>query len=164
MKLLVPVNGSNSSLAAVRHAAQTARRLDGEVLLVNVQPRLNAHAARFVTRSACAALRAERSEAAFGEARRMLQAAGVRFDVVAGVGRLADTIADVARSAGAQQIVLGMTRRAGWWQALFSPIARILDRAEVPVVVIAEGRSGVFERYAVPACVGVGVTLLIAAE
>lgn len=74
------------------------------------------------------------SKAALGEARRLLAAAGVRFDSVAGVGRLAETLADIARRSRADQIVLG------------------------------EGRSGVFERYAVPACVGVGVTLLIAAE
>ncbi len=164
MKFLVPVSGSASSLVAVRYAAQAARKTDDEVLLVNVQPRLNSHAARFVTRSACAALRAERSEAAFSEARRLLRASGVRFESIAGTGRLADSIADIARRSRAHQIVLGVTRRAGWWQALFSQVPRILDRADIPVLVIGGERSGAFERYAVPACVGVGVTLLIAAE
>jgi nucleotide-binding universal stress UspA family protein len=164
MKLLVPVSGSKASLAAVRHAAAAMRNGGGEIILVNVQPRLPGYAARFTSRAARDAMRAERSAIALAGARALLDAAGVRYGVVAASGRIAATVAEAARRSGADQIILGTTRRAGWWQALFSPVPRIIDRAEVPVAVIGDGRSGAFERYGVPACVGLGLTALVLAS
>lgn len=164
MKLLVPVSGSNASIAAVRHAAKVLRQGEGEAILVNVQPMLTSHAARFTSRVSREALRRERSERALAGARTLLDAAGVRYTAVAETGRIADTVARLARDHGVDQVVLGAARRAGWWQALFSPVPRILDLAEVPVAVIGDGRSGAFERYGVPACVGLGLTLVVAAD
>jgi nucleotide-binding universal stress UspA family protein len=165
MKLLVPVSGSKASLAAVRHAAAAMRNEGGEIILVNVQPRLPDYVARFTSRVARDAMRAERSAAALAGARAFLGAVDARYSVVAASGHIAVAVAEAARRSGADQIVLGTTRRAGWWQALFSPVPRIIDRAEVPVAVIGNGRSGVFERYGVPACVGLGLTaLMIASE
>lgn len=164
MKLLVPVNGSKASLAAVRHAAHLARTRNDEIVLLNVQPRLNAHAGRFTSRAAQEGLRAERSALALAEAGALLRAAGIAFRSATAAGQVGARVVEVARALRVDQIVLGATRRAAWWQALFSPLPRILDRAEIPVIVIGEGRSGPFERYAVPACVGLGLGLMIAAE
>jgi len=160
MNLLVPVNGSKASLAAVRYAAAALRDGRGEVILVNVQPRLPAYVARFTSRDSREAMRADRSESAFAAARAVLDATSVRYRTIAATGRVSDAIADVARSVKVDQIVMGATRRAGWWQALFSPVTQVIDRVEVPVAVIGEGRSGAFERYGVPACVGLGLTAL----
>ena len=163
MKMLVPVSGSKASLAAVRHAASALREGRGAAILVNVQPLLTSHAARFTSRASREAMRSERSARAMAEARSVLDAAGVAYEVVAASGRVADTVAALARRHQADQIVIGATRRAGWWQALFSPVPRILDLASVPVAVIGDGRSGAFERYGVPACVGLGLTALAVA-
>jgi nucleotide-binding universal stress UspA family protein len=160
MNFLIPVSGSRASLAAVRHAAAALREGRGEVTLVNVQPTLPSYVARFTSRASRDALRAERSASALAEARAILDAAGVRYSTVAAQGQVAPAVADVAHRTHADEIVLGATRRAGWWQALFSPVPRIIDLADVPVSVIGEGRSGAFERYGVPACVGLGLTAL----
>lgn len=163
MKLLVPVSGSKASLAAVRHAAAGVRNGRGEIILVNVQPWLPAYIARFTSQASREAMRAERSAIALANARAMLDAAGVRYSVVAVAGRVAPTVAKVARRLDADQIVLGATRRAGWRQALFSPVPQLIDLAHVPVAVIADGHTGVLERYAVPACLGIGLTALVIA-
>jgi nucleotide-binding universal stress UspA family protein len=160
MNLLVPVSGSKASMAAVRFAAAELRERRGEVILVNVQPLLPSYVARFVTRESRNAMRAERSAKALAEATTLLESAGVRYRTVATEGRVPRAIADAARQFRADQIVVGATRRASWWQALFSPVTELIDLADVPVSVVGEGRSGAFERYGVPACVGLGLTAL----
>lgn len=164
MNLLIPVSGSNASLAAVRHAAAMLRDGQGEAILVNVQPRLPSHAARFTSAAARDALRAERSAQALARARSLLDAAAVRYRVVTATGPVAPTVAKLAERLHADQVVIGATRRAGWWQALFSPVPRIIDLVDIPVAVVGEGRSGAFERYGVPACVGLGLTALVIAS
>lgn len=161
MNLLVPVSGSKASLAAVRHAAAALRGGQGEVILLNVQPLLPSYVARFTSRASRDAMRAERSAAAMREACGLLDSAGVPYRAIAAKGAVAPTVNQVARELRVDQIVLGATRRAAWWQALFSPVPRILDLTDVPVSVIGDGRSGVFERYGVPACVGLGLTALV---
>ena len=160
MNVLVPVSGSKASLAAVRHAATLLREGRGEVILVNVQPRLTAHAARFTSRASREAMRAERSEKALAGASATLDAAGVPYRAIAAAGPVAVTVARVAAEVGASQVVVGTTRQPGWWQALFSPVPEIIDEVNVPVSVIGSGRSGPFERIGVPACVGLGLTAL----
>ena len=165
MRVLVPVSGSNASLAAVRHAAAMLREGQGEAILLNVQPRLPSHAARFTSAAARDGLRAERSAQALARARLLLDAAAIRYRVVTATGPVARTVAELAERLHVDQMVIGATRRAGWWQALFSPVPRIIDLASVPIVVIGNGRSGVLERIGVPAAVGLGLTaLVIAAE
>ena len=165
MNILVPVSGSKASLAAVHHASQAVVRAGGEVILVNVQPLLRSHAARFTSRSARDALRAERSARALAAACALLDGAGIQYRKVAATGDIAATIAAIADSLPVDHIVLGATRRPGWWQALFSPVPRILELAQVPVEVIGDGRATMFERFGLPAGVGLGVTaLLIAAD
>lgn len=163
MKMLVPVSGSKASAAAVRHVAAVLRQGGGHAILVNVQPLLTSHAARFTSRASRESLRGERSTRALAEARSILDAAGVSYEVVTAAGRVPDTVARLATEHRVDQIVLGATRRASWWQALFSPVTRIIDQADVPVFVIGEGRSGAFERFGVPACVGLGLTALAVA-
>lgn len=160
MKVLVPVSGSKASLAAVRHAAAALRDGRGEIILLNVQPLLPAYVARFSSRAARDAMRAERSSKALADARALLDTAGVRYRIITAAGPIASTVAGLACDLSVDQIVLGTARRAGWWQALFSPVPGIIDQADVPVAVIGDGRAGVFERYGVPACVGLGLTAL----
>ena len=51
LKVLVPVDGSPNALRAVRHAMSAYRRDHAlELHLLNVQPRLSRHVARFVAR------------------------------------------------------------------------------------------------------------------
>lgn len=163
MKVLVPVNGSKASLAAVNHAIKLLRGAKGDVILVNAQPKLPSHIARFTSGASRRALRAERAARSLAGARALLDAAGIRYEVVAATGTVAEAVADVASRTPVDQVIVGATRRAGWWQAMFSPVPRIIDLVNVPVSVIGSGRSGAFERLGVPACVGLGLTALVIA-
>ena len=147
----------------MRHAAAILRDGRGEAILLNVQPLLPAYAARFTSRASREALRAERSAGALAGARSMLDAAGVRYRAVTAAGPVGTAVGEIAEDMRVDQVIVGATRRAAWWQALISPLPRIIDAVNVPVAVIAEGRSGAMERYGVPACVGLGLTALVIA-
>ena len=69
MKLLIPVDGSQASLAAIAHAGSLHRSgVRVEAILLNVQPRMHRHISRFSSREARDALRAERSATAMAPA------------------------------------------------------------------------------------------------
>lgn len=166
MKILVPVDGSLAALAPLDHLGRLARQgVPVEVLLVNVQPRMHRHIASFTRRADRDALRAERSRAALSEAIERLGAARVRFRAVAEVGRPAAGIAAAARAQGVDEIVMGTGRHPLWLRWLNPSIAdRLIELTDIPVTVLARGRAGMLERYAIPAGVAGLAALLIAAD
>lgn len=165
-RILVPVDGSAASAAAVRHAVGLCRsRHDAELHLVNVQPRLPRHASRFLSRSAIEAERKRRGGKALAEARAVLAEAGIanRSKVLA--GRVADEVASYARDHGVQQIVVGATRKSAIARLLGgSVINRLVEIAATPVAVISGPAAGPLERYALPASLGLGLSFLLLSE
>jgi hypothetical protein len=78
LKVLVPVDGSANALHAVRHTiAEYQRHHELELHLLNVQPRLYRHIARFVSRRDRQAWQHDRADAALAAARALLTQAGV---------------------------------------------------------------------------------------
>jgi nucleotide-binding universal stress UspA family protein len=166
MRILIPVDGSRAALAPLAHAEQLARQgVSLEVLLVNVQPRMHRHIAQFTRRADREALRAERSRVAMTGAIERLGAAGVPFRAVTEVGRPAARIAAVAEAQGVDEIAMGTGRHPRWMRWVNPSIAeRLIDLTDIPVTVLARGRAGALERYAIPAGVAGLAALLIAAE
>jgi nucleotide-binding universal stress UspA family protein len=166
MKMLVPVDGSQAALAPVEHVARLARQgVRVEVLLVNVQPRMHRHIARFTRRADREALRAERSRTAMAEAIERLGAAGVPLTAVSELGRPAERIAAAARAQSVDEIVMGTGRHPIWLRWPNPSIAeRLIELTDIPVTVLARGRAGMLERYAIPAGVAGLAALLIAAD
>ncbi len=166
MKCLIPVDGSQDALAAVEHLARLRRRGESiEAVVLNVQPRLPHHVARFSRKVDRDALRAERSRAAMARALETLSRAGVAFRALAEVGAIAERIAAVAHAERVDQIVMGVGRRPRWLGALVPSMAdAVAARTDVPVAVVARGRPNALERYLVPAGVAGLAALLIAAE
>ena len=166
MKILIPVDGSQAALAPLEHVARLARQgVRAEVLLVNVQPRLHRHIVRFTRRADRDSLRAERSRAAMADAIERLGAARVPFRAVTEVGRPAARIAAAARAQSVDEIVMGTGRHPLWLRWLNPSIAeRLIELTDIPVTVLARGRAGTLERYAIPAGVAGLAALLIAAD
>jgi nucleotide-binding universal stress UspA family protein len=161
MKLLIPVDGSHASLAAVTHAA----RKGAEVTLLNVQPRLHRHISRFTSRAARDALRAERSAAAMAPAIETLTRAGLPFVALTELGTPAAAIAEVARRESVDEIVIGVGRHPEWLRWLNPSIARgVMARTDIPVTVLARGKVGALQRYGVPAGIAGLAALLWAVE
>lgn len=166
MKILIPVDGSQAALAAVHHAVTLHRAgVDLHAILLHVQPRLHRHIAQFSARSARDALRAERSAAALAPAIELLSQSKTPFVALTDLGRPAARIAAMAEREAVDEIVMGVGRHPQWLRWLNPSIAQgVMARTDIPVTVLARGRVGVWQRFAVPAgLVGVAA-LLWAAE
>ena len=166
MKVLIPVDGSKAALSSLLHIGSLAQSgVPMEALLLNVQPRFHRHVSQFTSRSARESLRAERSAAAMAPAIEALTRLRIAFRAVAEVGMVADRIATVAERERVDEIVIGTGRHPQWLRWLNPSIAQaVMERTDIPVTVLARGRVGAFERYAVPAGVAGLAALLIAAE
>jgi nucleotide-binding universal stress UspA family protein len=166
MKILVPVDASEAALAPVPYLESLARAgVALEVLVLNVQPRFHRHVAQFTSRAARDSLRAERSRAAMARAIEALAVANIPFRAFAEVGTPAARIAAVAERERVDEVMMGVGRHPAWLRWVNPSIAQaVMDRTDIPVTVLARGRAGAFERYALPAGVAGLAALLLAGE
>lgn len=163
MKILVPVDASSAALVPITHLASSKTKI--EVLVLNVQPKFHRHVARFTSRAARDALRAERSRAAMARAIETLSLAGVPFRALTETGAPAERIAAVAEREHVDEIMMGVGRHPAWLRWLNPSIAQgVMGRTDIPVTIFARGRSGAFERFALPAGVAGLAALLLTAE
>lgn len=166
MKVLVPVDCSHAALAPIAHLEALARSgVKLEVLVMNVQPRFHRHISRFSSRAARDGLRAERSRAAMARAIEALSLKNIPFRALAELGQPAERIAEVAERERVDEVMMGVGRHPEWLRWLNPSIAQgVMARTDIPVTVLARGKAGMLERYAVPAGVAGLAALLIAGE
>jgi len=166
VKILVPVDASQAALAPVEHLAALARRgVKVEALVLNVQRRFPQHIARFTRKADRDALRAERSRAAMAEAIERLSQARVPFRAMTELGVPAERIAAVAERENVDEVMVGVGRHPAWLRWVNPSIAQgVMDLTDIPVTVLARGRAGAFERFALPAGLAGLAALLYAAE
>ena len=140
-RILIPVDGSDRSLQAVRCAARQALTGDSvEIHLLNVQPRI-------FPEDALVSLPAEKldtyyyqqSGKALQPAEEVLHAAGLSCFVHRAFGSIAQTIVEKARELDCEAIVMsscGHGRIAG--MLLGSVSVKVLHLADVPVTLISD--------------------------
>jgi nucleotide-binding universal stress UspA family protein len=153
MKLLIPVDGSQAALAGIDHAIALHRSgVTLQTIVLHVQPRLHRHIAQYSSRSARDALRAERSASALAPALESLTRARTPFVALTDLGTPAARIAHVAEREAVDEIVMGVGRHPQWLRWINPSIAQgVMARTDIPVTVLARGRVGALQRYAVPA-------------
>ena len=138
-KILLPVDGSESSVRAAHHVAGLARCLvDLEVHLVNVQPLGDDWMVRrMIKPEELAKMEHEWAESAIAPIRAVLGATGVTCVDHVAQGEVAETIARLARELACDQIVMG-TRGHGALRDLFlgSVAIKVLHLANVPVTLV----------------------------
>jgi nucleotide-binding universal stress UspA family protein len=138
MNILVPVDGSPASLRALDYAIKMASQTPGtSLVLLNVQ-NLGAIAIAGATMAGDLQETASQASAqALGEAVEKSEAAGTAFKTLVRTGQVAETIAQVAREEGIQQIVMG-TRGLGSIQGLLmgSVATKVIHLADVPITLI----------------------------
>lgn len=160
--ILVPCDGSGNSLLGVRHAI--AEYHSGVALLIhllNVQPPFTAHISRHISREDLASFHREQADEALAPARRLLEAANVPFEVHMEVGDKASCIASAASRLHCDLIMMGASRKSALLRAVENSLTdRLIERAQVPVEVIAGAPASTLERVGIPAGVGAGVALL----
>ncbi|HYH20451.1 MAG TPA: universal stress protein [Azospirillum sp.] len=137
MKILVPIDGSETSLRAVRYIAKTFPGAAPEVHLINVQPPLPSAVSDFVGAAERSSYHREEGERSLAGARRILAEAGIAHHEHLAVGGVAETIVEHAAGLGCDQIVIGSRGLSPLPNLLLgSTTTRVLHLAEVPVTVV----------------------------
>lgn len=134
--ILVPVDGSPSSLRALKLAAERFRESPHvQLLLLNVQPSIVA--SRHVRKSMIKDHQQRMSEEALGPARTLAKRLGVMFDCYVRVGDPADVIARFAQRTGCREIIMG-TRGLGRMRGLLlgSVATKVIHLATAPVTLV----------------------------
>ena len=138
VKVLVPVDGSEHSLHAVRLLMNRALgRPEVELHLVNVRTPLKQHIARFFRSGDLDSYHRQEAERVMAPACALLARHGVPYIAHVELGDKAEMINQVARRIGANVIVMGTARKNSLTRLIEDSIThRVLERAEVPVEVI----------------------------
>lgn len=139
MKILLPVDGSELSLEAVRFAVRLAGAgLHAEVVLANVQEPANlyelivAHNPEVIDR-----VSTEAGTHLLHGARELLLAAQLEFEVEIGKGDPAHTIIDIAERFSCDLIVMGARGNSALRSALMGSVSNeVLHASTIPVVIV----------------------------
>ena len=162
-RVLVPVDGSESSLAAVRSAIASVRAGNVEaVCLVNVQPPLPRHVSRWVAHHVRDGFRRERGQAEVRRARELLEEAGIGYTSEVLVGDEAHCVAAEAKRLQCSEIVIGVSR-ANVIDRFFDNglQSRLLNATDVPLRVVPGPSRRVARRVAIPIGLGLGMGLVL---
>ncbi len=164
--ILVPVDGSDNAINAVRHVV--SRHFEDrnlEVRLLHVRQPLSRHIARFVPRGDRRDWHRSKGEAAMVRARELLDKWGVPYTAHVELGDKARVIEAFARRHGCQGIVMGVSRENPFLSWLKDSLpARVVERSQVPVELIAGESLPALQRYGLPAGLGLALTLVAIAE
>lgn len=134
-RVLVPVDGSEASLRALRHAMAIGA---AEIQIVNVQPRADTPTLLLhMTQQAIDEAQADHGRAMLEGACRILEQAARPYRAHALIGDPATTIAELAAAEHVDGIVMG-TRGMGAWGnlALGSTATKLVHLTEVPVTLV----------------------------
>lgn len=139
MKILLPVDGSDISLEAVRFAVRLVRDgLDASVVLANVQEpaslyeMLVAHDAEVLDR-----ISAEAGVHAMMQAEALLQQAGIAYEREVAKGDPAHTLVDILENYGCDLVVMGARGQGTLRSALLGSVSHeVLHAAGVPVMIV----------------------------
>ncbi|WP_394788095.1 universal stress protein [Rhodoferax sp.] len=141
MKILVAVDGSKFALHAVKYAADLVCQLSSgahNITLLSVHDDLGLrHAKIFVGSETIADYLREISEKELKPARKILDKAEVKHDMVERTGHVAQEIVEFAHKGKFDLIVLGSKGRGAIADLLIGSVAqRVLAAAKQPVVLV----------------------------
>jgi nucleotide-binding universal stress UspA family protein len=139
-RILIATDGSDKSKMAAQEGIDLAKGLGAEVLAVNIVNEV-------VIASAVRQLGSDRKEVedklvasgkkAVDDIKKMGDAAGVKIDSIVRMGSPANMVIDVARTEGADLIVMGSHGESGASKLLIgSVVQKVLYWATIPVLVV----------------------------
>jgi nucleotide-binding universal stress UspA family protein len=138
MRILLPVDGSENALEAVRHALRLVDDgLRASFVLANVQEPASlyevvvAHNAEVIEKVSEAA-----AEHSLASAQELLRVAGLEFETEIGHGDPGHQIVDIAERCGCELIILGARGMEPLEGALGSAADSVLRHASMPVMIV----------------------------
>ncbi len=164
LKALVPIDGTEHALPAVRHIIRRVRERESvEIHLLNVQAPFNADISRFVSRKSLHDYHRDEAEKALSPIRKMLDGYGIPYASHAEVGERAKAISDAARRLRCDHIVMSTARKNSLTRLIENSVTnRVIELTSVPVEVIAGDAVSKWERYGIPAGIGAVLALMLA--
>jgi len=136
-KILVPVDGSEHSLRAIRHALARAAAGGAEIHLLNVQPAMPQAVTTFVDRAAVDDYHREQGTAELAQARAVLDKAGAKYQSKIAIGAPAEAIASYAEENACDEIVMGARGLGAVLNLLLgSTTTKLLHLTNIPVTII----------------------------
>lgn len=139
MKILAPVDGSKASLKAIKHACNMlASAPQFSVTLMSVHDDIALkHARSIVGSKAVDGYLQELSDKDLASARKLLDKAGVKHEVLIRTGHIAQEIITQADEGEFDLIVMGNKGRSGLRDLLIGSVAqRVLALAKTPVLLV----------------------------
>ena len=141
MKILVATDGSRHALHAVQYAVKLVRLLrsaTNPITLISVHDDIGLRSAKsFVGSAKVADYLRELSEKELKPARKLLDAAGAKHNMVIRTGRVAQEIVACANEGKFDLIVMGSKGRSAIADLLIGSVAqRVLATAKQPVVLV----------------------------
>jgi nucleotide-binding universal stress UspA family protein len=139
-KLLVPVDGSENALRAVRHAVALAKLMgQASIHLVHAhdEPRMYGEIAVYVPPEKMAALQREHSEAILAAAEPPLRESGVEYTKDVAVGPVPNAIVECAERLGCDAIVMGTRGHSTIGNLLLGSVAtKVVHLTQLPVTLV----------------------------
>lgn len=136
--ILVPIDGSECALNALRFAIAMKRRdANAEIHLVNIQPSLGGAVSTFVGAASVKEFHRDEAAKALASARALLDQEKIAHDVHIGVGPAGETISGFARQLGAEHIVMGSRGMGGAARVIMGSVASdVVQLAPCPVTLV----------------------------
>jgi nucleotide-binding universal stress UspA family protein len=141
LKILLPVDGSEGAMRAVRHVAKLAEGRDDAtvtLLYVHFEPAPLGGIAPNVPRERMKQIERENADPVLAEAEKLLQEAGIKFERdVQAAEFIAPMIAKRAAELGCDAIVMGAYGGGRITKALMGSTAtKVVQHVEVPVTLV----------------------------
>lgn len=138
-RLLLPIDGSSRSLAAVRHAVALSHTLrsPAHVVLLNVQQPVRGNIGRFIGEADLRRYHEDEGRKALTRAGRMVAEAGLPHESHVVVGDVVGGILDAARRHDCQAIVMANRGHGSVAGMLLGSVSmRLLHQSAVPVILV----------------------------
>jgi nucleotide-binding universal stress UspA family protein len=140
MKILLPIDGSKTSLSATKYVAQLVGNMRSKcsVTLINVHDDFGLnHVKQFVSKSVVDDYLREISEKELKPAQKILDAAGVKHNMIIKRGHVSKEILETATKEKFDMIVMGAKGRGGVLDLLIGSVAqRVVSSAKQPVLLV----------------------------
>jgi nucleotide-binding universal stress UspA family protein len=140
MKILLPIDGSKSSLNAAKYVATMAKNSRSPTLVTLISVHDDAglgHVKQFVAKSVVDDYLREVSEKELKAAQKILDVARIKHNMVIKRGHIAEEILALANKEKVDIIVMGAKGRSGFVDILMGSVAqRISSSAKQPVLLI----------------------------